>query len=98
MCRAEYVLMLVSGKVQESFSGTTYVVVPPDPSSFSRQAKAGDLYVEFSVPADCLITTGAGWVKIAGPNSLQGRYAASKGLTVPHMPPAHNIRHIATKR
>jgi hypothetical protein len=98
MCRAEYVLMLVFAKVQESFSGTTYVLVPPDPSSFRRQAKTGDLYVEFDVPADCLVTTGTGWAKIAGPNSLQGRHAAATGRAVPQMPKAGNIRHIATKR
>jgi hypothetical protein len=90
--------MLVSGKVQESVSDTTYVLLLPDPSSFLRQAKAGDMYVEFDVPADCLIPTGVGWAKIAGPNSLQGRHAASSGRTVPQMPAAHDIRHIATKR
>jgi len=89
--------MLVSGKVQESFSGTTYVLMPPDPSSFRRQAKVGDLYVEFAIPAASLVTTSTGWAKIAGPNSLQGRHAASTGRPVPFMPTAHNIRHIATK-
>jgi hypothetical protein len=97
MCHAEYVLMLVSGRVQESFSGTTYVLLPPDPASFRRQAKPGDLYVEFDVPSGCLKTTAAGWAKIIGPRSLQGRHAARSGHPVPHMPFARNIRHIATK-
>ena len=63
-CRTEYARMLVSGKVQESVSGTTYVLRPPDPSSFLRQAKAGDMYVEFDVPADCLIPMGVGWPRL----------------------------------
>ncbi|MHA4868517.1 TreTu family toxin [Duganella sp. PWIR1] len=51
MCRAEFALMLATGTVQESFSGTTHVLLPPDPASFRRQAKSGDLYVEFEGPS-----------------------------------------------
>ena len=98
MCRAEYVQMLVSGRVQESFSGTTHVLLPPDSASFRRQAKPGDLYVEFDVPSNCLRMTGIGWAKIIGPRSLQGRYAARTGRAVPRMPVADKIRHVATKR
>lgn len=97
MCRGEYLLMQASGRGQESFSGTTYVLLPPDPAAFRRQAKSGDLYVEFDVPGGSLIITAAGWAKIIGPRSLQGRHAARSGLPIPRMSLARNIRHIATK-
>jgi hypothetical protein len=97
MCAAEYAAMLATGLVQESYSGTTYVVLPPNALAFQRQANLGDLYVEFDVPSDCLRKTGSGWAKIIGPHSLQGRNAARKGLAVPSMPLAENLRHVASK-
>lgn len=50
MSQAEYDAMVKSGKVQESFSGTTHVASPADPEAFGKQAKSGSLYVEFEVP------------------------------------------------
>lgn len=88
-----------SNMVQESTSGTTHVINPSNPDSFSKQAKPGSLYVEFSVPGSSLKVTNEnlGWYKIIGPNSLEGRYAAYKGLPIPEMPPALDIAHMFTK-
>lgn len=83
--------------VQESYSGTTHVLLPPDLYAFARQARAGDVYVEFDVPEDCLKVTGTGWAKIIGPQSLEGRVAARNGRPIPKMPRAINLRHLASK-
>ena len=93
----EYDAMSNSGMVQESYSGTTHVLFPPDLYSFSRQARAGDVYVEFDVPEECLAITGCGWAKIIGPRSLEGRVAARNGRPLPQMPAAINLRHLASK-
>jgi RHS repeat-associated protein len=97
MSQAEYDAMAASGRVQESFSGTTHVASPADASAFINQAKPGSLYVEFNVPTSSLKATNAGWSKIIGPNSLEGRLAGRKGLPVPQMPNATNIVHSATR-
>lgn len=47
--------------------------------------------VEFEVPERSLIKTNEGWVKIVGPDSLEGRLAKRKGLPVPEMPTVKNI-------
>jgi hypothetical protein len=49
--------MKASGRVQESFSGTTHVASPADASAFINQAKPGSLYVEFNVPASSINAT-----------------------------------------
>jgi hypothetical protein len=97
MSAFEYDAMLNSGMVQESYSGTTHVLLPPDLYSFARQARTGDVYVEFEVPEDSLKVTGSGWAKIIGPQSLEGRVAARNGRPLPKMPPAINLRHLASK-
>lgn len=97
MCMAEYLAMLATATVQESFSGTTHVLLPPEKMAFQRQAKVGDVYVEFDVPSDSLVTSGNGWAKILGPKSLQGRNAVRNGLSIPQMPPASTIRLVARK-
>ncbi|MET0268413.1 MAG: hypothetical protein ABW202_22705 [Duganella sp.] len=97
MSGAEYRAMLNTGKVQESYSGTTHVLLPPDWYAFSRQARPGDLYVEFDVPAICLKVTGNGWAKIIGPHTLEARIAIRNGLPAPQMPPALYLRHVASK-
>jgi hypothetical protein len=97
MSVAEFVAMCKTGRVQESFSGTTHVLWPPDASGFLRQAKPGSVYVEFDVPDRHVRTTGAGWAKIIGPNSLEGRIARRKGQPIQKMPKASNIRHIASR-
>lgn len=93
----EYRAMLSTGMVQESFSGTTHVVLPPDAMAFSRQAKAGSVYIEFDVPSACLKQTSHGWAKILGPQSIEGRLAARKGWPVPQMPAAANVALVAIK-
>ncbi|NDP59174.1 MAG: hypothetical protein GZ090_07445 [Oxalobacteraceae bacterium] len=89
--------MNVSGKVQESFSGTTHVAVPANPSAFVNQARPGSVYVEFNVPTSSLKETSQGWSKIIGPNSLEGRLALRKGQSVPQMPNATEIMSQAIK-
>ena len=96
MSAAEYAQMIVTGKVQESYSGTTHVALPPSAPAFRRQAKAGSLYVEFDVPAESLKITGKGWAKIIGPNSLEGRAARRNGRPVPQMPVARNVQYVAS--
>ncbi|OHX36482.1 hypothetical protein BJL95_07505 [Methylomonas sp. LWB] len=83
MSQAEHDAMKASGKVQESFSGTTHVADPEDASAFINQAKPGSMYVEFNVPTSSLKATNEGWAKIIGPNSLEGRLAARKGMSIP---------------
>lgn len=95
MSATEYQKMLATGKAQESFSGTTHVLLLPTALGFIRQAKPGTLYVEFDVPATSLKTTGHGWAKILGPNSIEGRVARKCGRPVPQMPFVRNIEHIA---
>lgn len=97
MSAVEYAAMLNSGMVQESYSGTTHVLLPADLYSFARQARTGDVYVEFDVPEDSLRVTGSGWAKIIGPQSLEGRVAARNGRPLPKMPRAVNLRHLASK-
>lgn len=93
----EMAKMQKTGKVQESYTGTTHVANPADAEAFIKQTKVGNNYVEFDVPTSSLKQTNEGWAQIAGPNSLSGRLAAKKGQTVPQMPAAENIVHKATK-
>ncbi|MBF2067245.1 MAG: putative Ig domain-containing protein [Calothrix sp. C42_A2020_038] len=97
MSPEEFTKMQRTGVVQESYTGTTYVAVPADPEAFMSQAKPGAFYVEFDVPASAIRQTKEGWAGIKGPNSLDGRLAAKKGLPMPEMPAATNITHRATK-
>ena len=97
MSQVEYDAMKFSGRVQESFSGTTHVANPADAAAFINQAKPGSLYVEFNVPMSSLRATNEGWSKVIGPNSLEGRLAARKGQSVPQMPIATDIFHSSTR-
>jgi RHS repeat-associated protein len=93
----ELAKMQQTGIVQESYTGTTHVAFPSNPEAFMSQAKPGALYVEFNVPASAIRQTNEGWASIKGPNSLDGRLAAKKGLPSPEMPAATDITHRATK-
>lgn len=97
MSPQEYDMMRATGSVQESHSGTTHVASPADQAAFEAQAAVGSVYVEFDVPRDSVKPTQPGWAKILGPNTLEARLAAAKGQIIPQMPPATNIRHVATK-
>lgn len=97
MSEAEHAAMVEKGLVQESFSGTTHVASPATSAAYQAQARAGSVYVEFDVPASSLKATQEGWAKILGPNTIEGRLAAKKGLPVPQMPAATNIEKLATK-
>lgn len=89
--------MKATGRVQEYFSGTTHVDSPADAAAFISQAKPGSLYVEFNVPTSSLKATNEGWSTVMGPNSLEGRLAARKGLPIPQMPAATDVVHSATR-
>lgn len=97
MSKTEHKQMLDTRKVVESRTGTTHVADPADASVFLKQAKPGSRYVEFDVPTSSLKQTNADWSKVIGPNSLEGRQAARKGLPTPQMPGAKNIIHKANK-
>jgi hypothetical protein len=97
MSAEEHALMKQTGKVQESLSGTTHVANPANAEAFMKQAAPGSRYVEFKVSVDSVKMTNQGWAKIIGPNSLEGRMALRKGLTVPEMPSATDITWIASK-
>ena len=86
MSQEEYNKMVEQGRVQESYSGTTYVTYP-----MYQGAPPGSVYVEFDVPLDAIKLTQPGWAKILGPNTLEGRLATRKGLPVPQMPEASSI-------
>ena len=100
MDESELNSMLETGKVQQSFSGTTHVASPAAPLAFIKQAdikKGQTFYVEFEVPSSSLTQTSEGWASINGPRSAQGRLAAYRGLPIPQMPEAKSIIHKATK-
>jgi hypothetical protein len=92
MSKAEYDKMVKTGKVPESFTGTTHVASPADINAFGKQAKPGSIYVEFDVPSSSLKPTNEGWSKIVGPNSLEGRLEAKKGKPIPEMPSITNLK------
>ena len=96
MSKAEHGAMVKTGRVQESFSGTTHVSSPASRDAF-KAAPKGSVYAEFSVPASSLKPTSEGWAKVLGPNSLEGRLAARKGEPIPQMPNAVDIVVGATK-
>jgi hypothetical protein len=97
MLSEELNLMISTGLVQESRSGTTHVAWPADRYAFYAQAEIGALYVEFDVTEESVRATQHGWAKILGPNSLEGRLAVKKGGSVPKMPAVLNVVHIETK-
>lgn len=97
MSLAEYARMSRSGMVQESFSGTTHVAFPPDWRAFVRQAPRRSVYVEFDVPVSSLVKAGAGWAKVVGPHSVEGRLALAKGRPLPQMPRASSIALLASR-
>ncbi|MGG5508265.1 MULTISPECIES: RHS repeat domain-containing protein, partial [unclassified Myroides] len=93
----EFKEMSKTGKVIESYTGTTHVANPADIRAFGKQAKNGTLYVEFDVNKSSLKQTGENWASISGPNSVEGRLAKKKGLPIPEMPNVSNIKVIAEK-
>ena len=97
MSQAEYNKIVKTGVVQESYSGTTHVANPASIDAFGKQAKPGQIYVEFDVPTTSLKQTNEGWAKILGPNTLEGRLAAKKGNPIPDMPTATNIKIVGVK-
>ena len=97
MSQAEYDKMVKTKVVQESYSGTTHVANPASIDAFGKQAKPGQVYVEFDVPTTSLKQTNKGWAKILGPNTLEGRLAAKKGNPIPDMPTATNIKIVGVK-
>ena len=97
MSNAEYQKMLETGRVVESHTGTTHVANPASAEAFGKQAKNGAIYVEFDVDTKSLKQTNKEWASISGPNSLEGRMAKRRGMPIPEMPEATNIRIRAKK-
>jgi hypothetical protein len=97
MSAEEFEAMRENGMVQESRTGTTHVALPADISAYEKQAAPGSVYVEFDVPVSSVKPTQAGWAKVVGPNSVEARLAAKKGLPIPQMPAATNVQHVANK-
>lgn len=97
MSQQEYDKMVETGMVQESFSGTTHVADPASIDAFGKQAKSGQLYVEFDVPSSSLKRTKEGWSKVLGPHTIEARLAAKKGNPIPQMPPASKIEIVGKK-
>ena len=96
MSEAEYSSMVETEMVQAPFNGSnvSYVTVPPNSSGFIPKPPS-TVFAEFDVPSSQLRIhdPGNGWGRIFGPDSLEARLAASKGLPVPSaMPPTTNIR------
>jgi|GEM_PF-1155080 len=83
MSQAEYNAMKASGKVQESITGTTHVANPADKSAFFRQARSGDMYVEFNVPASSLKQTGDSWAKNSRPQNNRRKIGCKKWACYP---------------
>lgn len=65
--------------------------------AFFRQAQPGSIYVEFDVPTSSLSQTKDVWAKILGPSTPEARLRQRKGLTVPEMPYAKNIKIVGEK-
>ena len=98
MSSSEHEAMVATGMVQEGGGGTTYIAHPADSTAYGPQAALGSRYVEFDVPRDSVVPAGkTGWAQIPGPESLYGRLAAMRGLSVRQFPPAINIEWLLTK-
>ncbi|WNS42043.1 hypothetical protein [Paenibacillus sp. MMS20-IR301] len=97
MSKQEYDSMIKTGKVIESYTGTTHVAHPADVNAFRKQAKPGSMYIEFYVPQSALTQTNVGWAKVVGPSTLEGRLAARKGGRLPEMPSATRIKIVDVK-
>ncbi len=97
MSQEEYEKMSETGMVQESHSGTTHVANPASMEAFGKQAKIGQIYVEFDVPIEALKQTNERWAKILGPNTIEARLAVKKGNPIPQMPSATNIKIVGKK-
>jgi pretoxin HINT domain-containing protein len=94
MSQAEYEQMVATGRVQPTQAGLEQksVTVPPDPDSY-RAAGPGSVFVEFHVPTSQLAQGGkTAWGTVFGPESIFGRLAAKRGISLPAgMPEARNI-------
>ena len=69
MSQAEYQAMRETGRLQEGAGGSTSVATGGS-GSFAKQAPAGSVYVEFTVPRASLLQGGqADWFKAVGPGA-----------------------------
>ena len=93
MGEVEYDAMVATGQVQPTLDGRDmkHVTSPPAPDDF-RAANPGSMFVEFDVDDAQMLPGGReGWFILYGPNSVHGRNAARKGLTVTELSAAQNI-------
>jgi hypothetical protein len=93
MSQTEHELMVTTGQIQPTVTGLEmkHVTAPPDSSAFSS-APAGSVFVEFDI-VDAQVSPGgnAAWLIVYGPNSIQGRLVARRGLAVAGLPRVENV-------
>jgi RHS repeat-associated protein len=85
MSPGELSKMQKTGSVQWGGGGATRVSSPANPTAY-RAAPRGDVYVEFNVPNGSVSGHSSGTGIIYGPNSIGGRFAASRGNPVSDVP------------
>ncbi len=81
------------GRMQPTLKGMDmkHVTAPPDSDAF-RAAAVGSVFVEFDM-VDAQVSPGgnAAWLIVYGPNSVQGRLAAKRGIAVAELPRVENM-------
>ncbi|HIP24826.1 MAG TPA: hypothetical protein EYG79_14730 [Rhodobacteraceae bacterium] len=97
MGESELATMQSTGRVAESFSGTTHVANPANPATFIRQSPSGSIYVEFEIPTASLRPTSTGYSAVVTPNSIYGRLAQRAGNPVTELPLFYNLRNFGPK-
>jgi hypothetical protein len=97
MRQEELSAMQSEGVAQESRAlGGSRVTLPANPDAY-KDAPSGSVYVEYDIPSGVTKPAGSGWARIPGPNSVEGRAAASAGRPLPQMPPVKNIEVVKAK-
>lgn len=85
MSKAEYEIMVKTGKMVEGAGGQTFVATGGQ-NAFTSAAK-GSVYAEFQVPTNSLLQGGKeGWFKVIGPNAgkaMQGALQKQGGQLLP---------------
>lgn len=94
MSAKEYNAMKKSGKPQEGSGGATYGATSGS-DSFYKQAKPGDVYVEYDVQASSVLPgSKPDWVMTIGPNANNMQKAALLKQGGELLPSATNISDI----
>ncbi|UZD35982.1 TreTu family toxin [Capnocytophaga ochracea] len=90
MSRAEYDIMLKTGRVVEGAGGQTFVATGG--SGAFNAAPKGSVYVEFQVPTNSLLQGGkSNWFKLIGPNASKSQRFLLEKQGGQILPEAKNI-------